>query len=300
MKYAITLLFGMFCYSAALACSPIPQPAFDSNSYYAPTSGLSGESLASTLNSIIRNHQYYSYTPCTWVMLEQADEDPQDPNSVIGFYTRRSILKSQRDQGGNTPDYWNREHIWPKNHGFPNKSQYGYTDGHALRATDKSVNADRADHDFAEGGTSHWECSGCKLTSNTWEPPDEVKGDTARMMFYMAVRYDGGDNSGVSDLTLVDRITSVGELSMGDLCDLMAWHLEDPVSAAEQSRNDIIYSWQGNRNPFIDHPEFAVSIWGPACGIEPEAPAEKVPYPLWALVALGLAVITGAFVSLRR
>ena len=93
-----------------------------------------------------------------------------------------------------------------------------------------------------------------------------VKGDTARMMFYMAVRYEGGDNSSTPDLELVDRTTSSGEVFFGKLCTLLQWHRNDPVSDAERQRNNVIYSWQGNRNPFIDHPEFVSEIWGGHCG----------------------------------
>ena len=283
------LLFWAF--NSTLACTPDPQPAYHPTAYYSSTQNLEGQALKSALNTLIKGHQTYSYSPCTWVMLEQADEDPTNANNVIGFYTRRAIAKSNRDQGGNTPNAWNREHIWPKSHGLSSKNQHAHNDGHHLRATDKSVNADRGSKDFAEGGTPHHECTGCSSTANTWEPPDEVKGDTARMMFYMAVRYEGNDNSGTGDLYLEDNLTS-GGTEMGKLCDLMNWHLQDPVSAQEQQRNDVIYSWQGNRNPFIDHPHFAQSIWGPACGISTvlETEDNNIPLPLWSLVLLAVGV----------
>ncbi|MCG8313898.1 MAG: endonuclease [Pseudomonadales bacterium] len=294
--YGLLALILMLVVSVdAIACPKVTQPIYNETSYYSGLNGLSGESLRSALNGKINAHQYYAYSPCTWAILEEADVDPNDSSAVIGFYTRRSIPIVNRDQGGNTPDYWNREHIWPKSHGFSSKNQYAHTDAHHLRASDKSVNADRGSRDFAEGGSPHYECDGCRSTGSTWEPPNEVKGDTARMMFYMDVRYDGNDSSSVGDLELVDGLTSSGQLAMGDLCDLMDWHIADPVSQEEQQRNDIIYSWQGNRNPFIDHPEFAVSIWGPACGISlPSEPTqEQVPTPYWVflLIASGIFVI---------
>lgn len=305
LHYATVIPILAICANSnVLACTKITQPTYDETSYYSGLNGLSGESLRSALNDKINVHQYYSYSPCTWVILEEADEDPNDSSAVVGFYTRRSIPKADRDQGGNTPDYWNREHIWPKSHGFSSKNQYAHNDTHHLRASDKSVNADRGNLDFAEGGSPHYECSECSSTGSTWEPPDEVKGDTARMMFYMDVRYDGGDSSSVGDLELVDGLTSTGQLTMGVLCDLMAWHIDDPVSLAEQQRNDIIYSWQGNRNPFIDHPEYAVSIWGPTCGISlPTEPTEeKIPTPFWAYfsIASGILAIATLARRLRR
>ena len=289
MKFLI-LVFFLAPYLAH-GCVQISQPPFNAVSYYEQAQGSSGETLKATLNSIIKDHQFYSYSPCVWVILEIADEDPLNTNNVLGFYTRRSIAKTNRDRGGNTPNAWNREHIWPRSHGFRSRDQHAHNDVHALRATDKSVNADRADYDFASGGSSHSECLECRLTGSTWEAPDIVKGDTARMMFYMATRYEGGDNSMVPDIELVDRINTSGN-TMGKLCDLVQWHIDDPVSSEERNRNEIIYEWQGNRNPYIDHPEYVLQIWGETCGfdvpilsdgyIESEID-EAVPLPFWAL-----------------
>lgn len=224
-------------------------------------------------------------------ILKEADQDSSNSDNVLGFYTRRPIPKTDQDRGENTPDYWNREHIWAKSHGFPYTSQDGYTDAHHLRACDKSVNNDREDHDFAYGGIPDDECSGCKEGGGTWEAPDEVKGDVARMIFYMATRYDGNDDSGTPDLILVDQLTSSGSPQFGKVCDLVQWHLADPVSSQEIARHDVIYSWQGNRNPFIDHPEYAVSIWGKECGVVVEPPtvpaASKSLIPVLSILLLG-------------
>ena len=96
-----------------------------------------------------------------------------------------------------------------------------------------------------------------------------MKGDAARMVFYMAVRYEGNDQSDTPDLELVDRLTDTGEPHFGKLCTLVTWSSQDPVSPDERRRNDVVYSWQGNRNPFIDHPEFVPLIWGEECGMGP-------------------------------
>lgn len=290
--------------SSAIACTQVQQPVYDPVTYYASVTGqnvpsLTGASLKASLNLMIRNHTYYSYSPCTWEILKQADQHPTDSSSVIGIYTRRAIPKADQDAGSNTPDYWNREHMWPKSHGFPSKSQYAHTDVHMLRASDKSVNADRGNRDFANGGVTHYECSQCKSTSTTWEPPDEVKGDIARAMFYADTRYEGGDNSGVGDLELLDHTTNVGQPALGVLCDMIQWHIDDPVSAEEVQRNHIVYSWQGNRNPFVDHPEFVIPIWGGTCGIsvpvENDNDDNDVPLPLWAMMLLfaSLGLIPG-------
>lgn len=244
-RMKISFCVSIFLLIPALASSTCSKPTlspFDDSTYYSSADRLSGEALKAELNSIIGSHISYSYTPCTWDILKEADEDPDNSDNVIGIYTRRSIPKSNQDAGGNTPDYWNREHIWSKSHGFPNISQDAYTDAHHLRACDKSVNNDRSDHDFAYGGEPDDECTDCREGNGTWEAPDEVKGDVARIMFYMATRYEGNDSSGTPDLELVDELTDSGEALFGDLCDLVNWHLDDPVSQEEMTRNNVIYN----------------------------------------------------------
>ena len=107
-------------------------------------------------------------------------------------------------------------------------------------------------------------------TTYTWEPRDAVKGDVARMIFYMATRYEG--DSGEPDLEVVDYAPSApnGEPVHGVLSALFQWHIEDPVDEWEENRNDIIYEdYQENRNPFIDHPEFVELIFNPVSAEDP-------------------------------
>jgi endonuclease I len=242
--------------------------------YYDGAERLSGEALKSKLHKIIRNHKVYKYDEL-WNLLPETDRDPGNPNNLILLYTKRSQNISQRDRGttfnyaahGYTLiDSWNREHVWPKSHGFPNASDTAYTDLHHLRPADRSVNSARntrsfdhcLDIYFDNAGTVETEC----YTSSTtwaWEPPDEVKGDIARMMFYMAVRYEGPSY----DLELVDYVVPKGnsEPILGKLSTLIEWHKNDPVDNWERQRNHIIYELQGNRNPFIDYPHWVKMIW---------------------------------------
>jgi endonuclease I len=249
--------------------------------YYAPAAGATGSALRAALHGIIKGHRRFSYT-CVWTILEDADVDPVTPDHVIALYTGRSIPKSRRDQGQNDPDSWNREHVWPKSHGFPHRNQHAHTDAHHLRPTDRSVNTSRGNRDFDEGGAPHDECLACRLDADSWEPPDGVKGDTVRMLLYLAVRYEGEDGD-TPDLELVNRTTSGDEPFLGHLCMLLHWHRQDPVSEAERWRHDRVYHWQGNRNPFIDHPEWVSAIWGDAtacvrgAGGTPETPAAALP-----------------------
>lgn len=247
----------------------------DIDRYYETTIGTTGPALKAALNQRIRGHTYYSYTPCVWEILKIADEAPGDADSVIGIYTNRHIAKTLQDNGSRGNDAWNREHIWANSHGFPRRAQHGFTDVHHIRAADRSVNADRASNDFEDGGTPDDECAGCREGAGTWEPPDRVKGDIARMMFYMDVRYEGSDSSGTPDLQLVDRVGTARSSAFGEfgkLCTLMQWHNDDPVSDVERRRNDVVHSWQGNRNPFIDRPDFAFHIWGNLCEIDTPDP----------------------------
>jgi len=172
-----------------------------------------------------------------------------------------NAVKEYDDEKG-----WSREHVWAKSHGNLGTDMGAGTDVHALRPCDISVNSARSNYDFATGGEIYVDADGtteCRRTSNSWEPRDIVKGDVARMIFYMATRYEGEGFE--PDLEIVDYVNSspAKEPIHGKLSDLYEWHQDDPVSDWERNRNDIIYSqYQGNRNPFIDHPEFAEKIWG--------------------------------------
>ncbi|MCF6352716.1 MAG: endonuclease, partial [Cyclobacteriaceae bacterium] len=228
--------------------------------YYDGTSGLTGEQLKSKLHTIIRNHTVKTYSEVKDV-LRDVDEDPNNSSNVILIYTRRSISKSDF-ASNNEPDFWNREHTWPKSHGFPSEQDTAYTDTHALRPCDATVNSSRSNKDFnnVDNITSNeqGEAANTYTTDDFWEPTDEVKGDLARTMFYMATRY----NSESLDLELVDRISISGDPELGVFYTLLQWHENDPVSQEEIDRNDGIYGYQGNRNPYIDNPSWIADIWG--------------------------------------
>ncbi|MCZ4693540.1 ribonuclease [Ancylomarina euxinus] len=234
------------------------------NYYYKDIDGVKSANLKSELHDLIDNHKVLPYTSSSfdvWDALKQTDEDPKNPNNIILLYTGRSQNKNTQDNGHNGDDVWNREHVWAKSLGFggdPDISKPASTDIHHLRPADRSVNTARSNKYFGEGGSPHSEATGCYYTSTTWEPRDAVKGDVARMMFYMAVRYEG--YNGNPDLELNDRVSRSGP-NIGKLSALLEWHKQDPVDAFEIKRNQTIFEIQGNRNPFIDHPEFVEYIW---------------------------------------
>ena len=165
--------------------------------------------------------------------------------------------RNKNSDGGGASCQWNREHTYAKSLGTPNLGEAGPgADAHHLRASDVQRNGDRSSEKFAAGtGNSH------DVTSATWYPGDEWKGDVARMMMYMYLRYGNRclpKNVGVGTTLSTDS-------NMIDL--FLRWNAEDPVSKYEDQRNSYLGNasnayGQGNRNPFIDNPYFATLIWG--------------------------------------
>ena len=224
--------------------------------YYNQTENLTGDDLKTALNDIIKDHVEFSYF-ASKTIFKLSDADPDNSDNVILVYTGRSEDNSNYGIGGN---YINREHVWAKSHGNFVDVMPMYSDVHNLKPADASVNVDRSNLDFDNGGTQHPEATGCYYDSDSWEARDEVKGDVARMIFYMAVRYEG--ENGELDLVVVDEVNTYPNPEHGKLSALLEWNTLDPPSVFEETRNDRIYdNWQGNRNPFVDHPEFADLIW---------------------------------------
>ena len=239
--------------------------------YYDDAEGLTGEQLKAALHNIIDDHQEYSYNNLRDFILEDTDEDPNNSSNIILLYTGRSQNKNTFGGGANE---WNREHVWAKSHGdFGNNPPCG-TDAHHIRPTDASVNSSRGNKDFDNGGQEHSEAEGNYYTDLTWEPRDAVKGDVARMIFYMAVRYEG--DGGEPDLEVVDWVNTSPNPEHGKFSTLYEWHQQDPPDAFEINRNEVIYSYQGNRNPFIDHPEYLINIYDPTIGTLETASANQI------------------------
>jgi endonuclease I len=239
---------------------PTPDPETDptpsTDGYYDSANGKTGEALKTALHNIIDDHTELSYSN-VWDALRVTDEDPNNSGNVILLYTGRSQGKYTN---GSDVDDWNREHVWAKSHGDFGTTMGAGTDIHHLRPTDASVNSSRSNLDFDNGGIEHSEADGNYYDSDSWEPRDSVKGDVARMLFYMTVRYEG--DSGEPDLELNNLVNNGSNPYHGKLSVLLQWHKEDPVDNFERERNEIIYSqYQHNRNPFIDHPEWASAIW---------------------------------------
>ncbi|MBD8526845.1 pre-peptidase C-terminal domain-containing protein [Pseudomarimonas arenosa] len=261
--------------------------------YYAGVNTSSSSALRSSLHAIIDDHTRFPYsasTTDTWDVLEQADQDPLNSSRILDIYKNASYAKAG---GGN--DFYNREHTWPKSYGFPDDvpSNYPYTDMHMLMLSDSSYNSSRGNLPFGNctascteyptqanagqgGGSGSFPGNSNWANGSVWQVWSKLKGDVARAMFYMDVRYEGGTHGGSGaaepDLRLTDNMSlvsaSAGNASvayMGSLSVLLQWHAEDPPTEAEQLRNALIETYQGNRNPFVDHPEWVGCVFQSLC-----------------------------------
>jgi endonuclease I len=226
--------------------------------YYNGTENKQGEELKAALNDIISGHTVYSYFYSKEIF-KLSDADPNNPANVIQIYTGKSWPNSDYGTGG---DQLNREHVWAKSHGNFGDVQPMDGDVHNLKPSDASVNTDKSNLDYDMGGTQHPEATGCYYDSDSWEPRDADKGDVARIIFYMDTRYQG--ENGELDLTVVDEVDTYPYPEHGKLSQLLLWNMMDPPDAFERNRNNVIYSFQHNRNPFIDNPQFAELIWNNA------------------------------------
>ena len=265
---------------------------------------LEGNLLKLALHNIINEHTEFPYTSTStdvWDILKQTDKDPNDSTKVILFYTGWSVDAAQEWNSGNG---WSREHIWSKSRGnFGSKKGAG-TDAHHLRPADPSVNSAKNNRWFDTCSVAYLDngnYTGCftSLTDWVWQPRDEVKGDVARMVFYMATRYEG--TNGEPDLELIDYLpvdNNTSDPFYAKLSTLIQWHYEDSVDNWERKRNDIIYyDFQNNRNPFIDHPEYVGLIWDNNVGvseIESSSNLKIYPNPTNALVNLEIENYKGS------
>ena len=229
------------------------------NGYYNSAENTTGTDLKDKLNNIIDNHTTKSYS-AAYDILEESDVDPNNSNNVILIYSGESVNGPNQYNGGSG---WNREHVWAKSRGdFGNTAPEG-TDIHNLRACNINLNSTRNNYSFDNCDTNCNQSSGNYYSGSArvFEPRDQDKGDVARIIFYMEVRYEGGN--GEEDLEMTNDILFYdNEPIHGVRSTLLEWHELDPVDDFERNRNDVIYSYQGNRNPFIDHPELVDYIWG--------------------------------------
>ena len=250
---------------ALLLFAPVygqPYSNCGADSYYSQFDGQAPDSWSRDELAILLKATHRKYLPYTdkynddvWKAL--IDLDGGNNGETVHLIYRDIDIPAEPH---GTPSTWNREHLWPKSHGVHYEGK-DFTDIHHLKPADWNVNAARNNKFFGYcqdqetcRSPAHSEAAPDTATdSQRFLPPEAVRGDIARMLMYMAVRYSGSVPE-EENLILTDCPGQDNE--MGYLSDLLEWHDKDPVSDTERARNDrACERWQGNRNPFVDYPE---------------------------------------------
>jgi endonuclease I len=266
--------------------------------YYATVNTSTPALLRSTLHAVIDDHVRIPYTASgtdTWDVLEQADQHPTNSSQILDVYHNAAYAK----QGGGNSLY-DREHTWPRSYGFPTDAgtNYPFSDCHHLFLSDIAYNGARGNRPYADGlaswtswptlvnagqgggsgfpGNANWTEGNSTLGS--WMTWSSRKGDVARALLYLDVRYEGGTHGTTGaaepDLRLTDDTNLIAASStggniaiayMGRLSTLLLWHAQDPVDQKEMARNNAVFAHQGNRNPFVDHPQWVACLFQNQC-----------------------------------
>ncbi|HCR76933.1 MAG TPA: endonuclease I, partial [Chryseobacterium sp.] len=251
--------------------------------YYDGTAGLSGAALKTKLKQIITNGHVDNGYNGLWTGYATTD---RDNIAMAGYENNNTILDIYSENPNGTDPYsytypggqcsgssgpeglcYNREHVVPQS--LFNSNAPMVSDIHFIRPTDAKVNGMRSNFPYGKvGSASFTSQNGSKLgtsvspgySGTVFEPVDAFKGDIARMILYFVTRYET-QLSGFGTGNMLGGSAFPG-LQTWELNQLLAWHIADPVSATEIARNNASYTYQGNRNPYIDHPEYVAQIWG--------------------------------------
>lgn len=281
--------------------------------YYDGMVGLKGSALRTALHNRIRNHTVQSYS-FALTAFGTTDVKPNgkiwDPYSdVPGGTPPYEYNVGQTGQGGSEGLGYNREHSFPQS--WFNGSSPMYSDLNMLYPTDSYVNGARGNYPFGVVGTPDYtSLNGSRRGSSAtpgyagtvFEPIDAFKGDLARTMFYVATRYLGQDASWPGSPS-----HNGSQPYAWAEAQYRAWSTSDPVSWKERLRNGAVYTFQNNRNPFIDHPEFLVAIYdsNAVTAVAPSEPGRTVrlmpsaPNPFRTRTTIGFALAQRARVMLR-
>lgn len=237
--------------------------------YYDTLDGLAGDELVQAIQDIIANPDVVRAQTYADVIdiINEADQSPLNSNQVWLVYTEQQRAKLDfQTSGGSNVGLWNREHTYPRSRGGfddidideiadgidvfitteADSLRHANSDAHGLRAADGPENSNRGNSDYGE-------YSGPENTQGSWQ------GDVARGIFFLTIRYNG-----LEVVSGNPPNSTVGEL--GDLDILLDWYRNDPPDDYELNRNNVVYTWQFNRNPFIDLPDLAEFIWGENAG----------------------------------
>lgn len=265
-KLALSLLALLTIQLSAIAQPP--------PGYYDTAVGLSGTQLRTAIHTRIRGHTVIPYDHSSQFDTRQAVRvaclAPGSTTQVRCVYSTGSSFATMDLAAW--PN-WNREHCWPQSRGCNSGPQK--SDMHHIFACNASANTARGNKIYANGGTgpAHANAPLCTTTSTTWQVNLDHRGDIARAMLYLDLRYEG--TNGERDLVLTTNHTLIDSANnnmnnfpnnavyyFGNLQTLIQWHNEDPVDDFERNRNNYVYSRQNNRNPFIDHPQLVNLLYG--------------------------------------
>jgi endonuclease I len=264
--YRSLAIAGMLLGTAAQAQPPA--------GYYDPAQGLSGPALRQALYEIINDHTVITYS-MLWEAFYETDRKPDgtvwDIYSDVPGGTPSYSFQFVSDQCGTyngEADCFNREHSFPQSWfdgALPMNTELFH-----LYPTDAWVNQKRSNWPYGQVTAPTWtSTNGSKLgpcsypgcSGTVFEPIDAYKGDLARGYFYMLTRY-------LPNLTSWScPMMANGEFLPWAEAMLIDWHLQDPVSPKEVARNNAVYAIQGNRNPYIDNPQWVEAIWGPTASV---------------------------------
>ncbi len=287
-------ILALFLLGGLMSYAQIP------SNYYDSAEGLTGYTLKTKLHDIVSNgHNPQSYE-ALWTIFQTSDDDQyyENDGTVLDIYSENpngndpyefTFVTEQCGNYSEESDCYNREHLIPKS--WFNENAPMVTDMHHIYPTDGYVNGVRGHLPFGEVGTANYTSeNGSKRGNNTFpgyngtvfEPIDEFKGDIARVYFYMATRYEdiigSWENANDGSMPTLDGSSDqVFEDWVVDM--LLTWNANDPVSQREIDRNNDAYNYQGNANPFIDHPEYVNMIWDENWGINTQVKKTFEIYP---------------------
>lgn len=252
--------------------------------YYASANGLSGYTLKTALYDIVKGHANQGYGALwSFYSANELDNYYENDGTILDIYSERPAssdpytytpVSQQCGTYSGESDCYNREHSFPRSW-FGGQVEPMNSDIHHIFASDGYVNSKRSSFPYGEVASASFSSqNGSKLGSaaaglgysgTVFEPIDEFKGDVARAYFYLATRYENVIGSWQNITTSGNAVldgSSDHVFENWTLAMLKSWHQQDPVSQKEIDRNEAAHAYQGNRNPFIDHPEFVQAIWG--------------------------------------
>ncbi|MGB2128756.1 MAG: endonuclease [Flavicella sp.] len=241
-------------------------PSYYNDVDYTKTGLALFDELSEKLDRTHNGLPYSSSSTDSWDVLNESDEDPSIASNVLLIYGYDDNDQDDANDRTRAESYccgnvWNREHVYPQSiakPGFSTTNVGPGTDIHNLKPCDPGYNSSRSNRKYTDSSGNSGK------VGSYWYPGDEWKGDIARIIMYMYVRYNGNGSS-IAEQQCLPKSIGVGNATTIDanMVDLfLKWNAEDPVDAFEANRNEVIFAYQKNRNPFIDNPYLATAIWG--------------------------------------